>query len=391
MAALQWVGFKGYAAIILRTTYQSLTLPEGLIPRSHEWLDGTAARWHGSVNTWRFPAGATLTFGYLENPNDVYRYKSSAYQFIGFEELTEFPREYEYTYLFSRKRKLAGSPVPTLMRSTTNPDGIGANWVYDRFQPDAPDKRDPGRDFISSLLDDNPHIDQGDYERALANLDPVTQLQLRRGIWKVVKEGNKFKRDWFRFVDTSPQGGHSVRFWDLAATEPKKGKDPDWTVGARVKLLEGVYYIEDIQRIRGSPGEVKKLISSTADMDGPEVTICMEQEPGASGKIVIDDFARGALLGYDFQGVKHTGNKEVRANIFSAACFNHNVVLIRAGWNSVLVNECIAFPNPNIHDDQVDAISGAIAQLSDVSEPTTWLPSEDQMSVEDEGGYHGPY
>ena len=372
MAALQWVGYRGYAALILRTTYQSLTLPEGLIPRSHEWLDGTAAKWAGSVNTWRFPAGSTLTFGYLENPIDVYRYKSSAYQFIGFEELTEFPREYEYTYLFSRKRKLAGSPVPTLMRSTTNPDGVGANWVYDRFQPDAPEKRDPSRDFISSLLDDNPHIDQGDYERALSNLDPVTQLQLRRGVWKVVKEGNKFKSDWFRFADTGPQGGHSVRFWDLAATEPKKGKDPDWTVGALVRLLDGIYYIEDIQRIQGSPGAVEELIGTTADMDGKEVTICMEQEPGASGKIVIDDFARRRLVGYDFQGVKHTGSKEIRANVFSAACFNHNVVLIRAGWNATLIDEAIAFPNPNIHDDQVDAISGAIAQLSDAPVNVGW-------------------
>lgn len=372
MAGLQWVGYKGYAALILRTTYQSLTLPDGLIPRSHEWMDGTAAKWSEQTHTWRFPAGSTLTFGYLENSNDVYRYKSSAYQFLGFEELTEFAREFDYTYLFSRKRKLKGSPVPTLARSTSNPDGIGADWVYERFQPDALEKRDPSRDFISSLLDDNPHIDQADYEKSLLNLDPVTRLQLRKGVWKVVKEGNKFKRAWFRFADFAPQSGRSVRFWDLAATEAKKGKDPDWTVGAKVRLSEGVYYIEDIQRLRGSPGEVEALISSTADMDGKEVAIFMEQEPGASGKIVIDDFARGSLLGYDFQGVKHTGNKEVRANVYSAACFNHNIVLIRGPWNSALIDECIAFPNPNIHDDQVDAVSGAIAQLSDAPVDCGW-------------------
>ena len=366
------MGYRGYAALILRTTYQSLTLPEGLIPRSHEWLGGTAAKWNEQTHTWRFPAGSTLTFGYLENPNDIYRYKSSAYQFIGFEELTEFPREFDYRYLFSRKRKLRGSPVPTLVRSTTNPDGIGADWVYERFQPDHPEKRDAGRDFISSLLDDNPHIDQADYERALKNLDPVTQLQLRRGVWKVVKEGNKFKRDWFRFCDCSPQGGRSIRFWDLAATEPKPGKDPDWTVGARVKLVDGTYYIEDIQRFRGSPGEVESRVASTADMDGKEIAIFMEQEPGASGKIVIDDFARGSLLGYDFRGVKSTGNKEIRANVYSAACFNRHVALIRAGWNSDLINESVAFPNPKIHDDQVDAVAGAIAELSDEPVECGW-------------------
>jgi predicted phage terminase large subunit-like protein len=372
MAALQWVTFPKYAAIILRTSYQDLTLPEGLIPRSHEWLGGTKAKWNEQTHTWRFPAGATLTFGYLENANDVFRYKSSAYQFIGWEELTEFPREYDYTYLFSRKRKLKGSLVPTLVRATTNPDGIGAEWVYERFQPDQPEKRADTRDFISSLLDDNPHIDQEDYERSLKELDPVTQLQLRRGIWKVVKEGNKFKRDWFKFTDFSPQAGRVVRYWDLAATEPKKGKDPDWTVGAKVRLNDGRYYIEDIQRVKASPGEVKALIQSTAEMDGQDVEIFMEQEPGASGKIVIDDFARNLLEGYAFEGIKSTGSKEVRANVFSAATFNHNVVLIRAGWNSALVNECIAFPNPNIHDDQVDAVSGAVGKLSEAHVDVGW-------------------
>lgn len=375
MAALQWAGYPKYAAIILRTSYQDLTLPEGLIPRSHEWLGPTRAKWNEQTHTWRFPAGATLTFGYLENANDVFRYKSSAYQFIGWEELTEFPREYDYTYLFSRKRKLKGSLVPTLVRATTNPDGIGAEWVYERFQPDQPEKRADTRDFISSLLDDNPHIDQEDYERSLKELDPVTQLQLRRGVWKVVKEGNKFKRNWFGFVDVAPADGHSVRYWDLAATEPKRGQDPDWSVGARVKLYDGRYYIEDIQRIQGNPGEVEELIASTADMDGKEVSIYMEQEPGASGKFVIDDFARGALAGYAFEGVKPTGNKEVRANIFSAACYNENVKLIRAPWNATFVSECLPFPNPKIHDDQVDAVSGAITKLHDSFVDVGWAIS----------------
>ena len=92
MAALQYFDVPGYAALILRTTKQSLTLPGGLIPRSHEWLHGTGARWRASENTWYSPEGASLTFGYLRSEDDRYRYASSEYQFIGFEELTEFRR-----------------------------------------------------------------------------------------------------------------------------------------------------------------------------------------------------------------------------------------------------------------------------------------------------------
>lgn len=364
MAALQWVQFPNYSALILRTSYQDLTLPEGLIPRSHEWLGDTNARWNSTTHSWNFPSGSVLVFGYLENSNDIYRYKSSAYQFVGWEELTEFPREYDYTYLFSRKRRLKNSGVPTLVRATTNPDGIGADWVYNRFQPDKPELRDPNRSFIFSKLDDNPHIDQQDYAQSLSNLDPVTQLQLRSGVWKVTKQGNKFRSEWFRFIEsTEVPKGLSVRYWDLAATEPKKGRDPDYTVGVKVVLTDDGYYICDIARTRAVPGDVERLIRTTAERDGTGTTIYIEQEPGASGKIVADDYARRVLSGFPFFPNRPTGSKEVRANVFSAAAFNGLVHIVRAPWTSDLINECIAFPNPAVHDDQVDAVSGAISKL----------------------------
>src|SRR5256885_7901003 len=33
---------------------------------------------------------STLTFGYLDNENDVYRYQSAEFQYVGFDELTQF-------------------------------------------------------------------------------------------------------------------------------------------------------------------------------------------------------------------------------------------------------------------------------------------------------------
>jgi hypothetical protein len=79
----------------------------------------------------RFRA-ATLTFGYLESERNKYRYQSSEVQYIGFDELTQFA-ESQYLYLFSRLRRLQGSDVPLRMRSASNPDGIGREWVRARF------------------------------------------------------------------------------------------------------------------------------------------------------------------------------------------------------------------------------------------------------------------
>ncbi len=102
MAALQYVEIPGYAAIVFRRRLSDLMLPSGLIPVAHSWLTGHA-RWSGEEHTWHFPSGARLVFGYLDHVADMYRYQGAEFQFIGFDELTQFP-EAPYRYLFSRLR-----------------------------------------------------------------------------------------------------------------------------------------------------------------------------------------------------------------------------------------------------------------------------------------------
>ncbi|USK77744.1 hypothetical protein [Peribacillus frigoritolerans] len=57
-------------------------------------------------------------------------------------------------------------------------------------------------------------------------LDPVTRKQLREGDWEVRADGNKFKRHWFEVVNDFPTDSRKIRYWDLAATEPKPGERP---------------------------------------------------------------------------------------------------------------------------------------------------------------------
>jgi len=360
MAALQFVEQPNYNAIIFRRTYSDLSLPEGLIPRSHEWLTHTPAQYKQDLHQWKFPSGSTLTFGYLESESHIYRYKSSSFSFIGFEELTEFPIERFYTYLFSRMRKSTDSKIPLRMRATTNPDGPGAEWVYERFKPDDPQPLENGRRFLSSKLYDNPHIDQESYIANLEETDPVTRMQLQEGVWRVKKSGNKFKQEWFDrcYINEEdvPEEGITVRYWDLAATELKPGtrtnNDPDYTVGAKIRLYQNIYYIMDIRRDRLSPGKLEEYIQETAEFDGPDTIIYLEQEPGSSGKIMTDDYIRRVLSGYAAFSDRPTGPKEARANVFSAALYNGMVRLVRAPWNKPFVTECCLFPTKGVHDDQ---------------------------------------
>lgn len=186
MAALQWVDHPGYRALILRRTYQQLVKPDALIPLSHEALAQTDAEWNGTKRQWTFPSGAVLEFGYLARDEDKHNYQGAAYDFVGFDELTHFPDEGMYSYLFSRVRKRAGSPVPDRVRATANPGGAGHEWVKGRFIDNvAP----PHRVYFPATLEDNPSLDMASYEANLALLSDVERRRLRHGDWDVVADG----------------------------------------------------------------------------------------------------------------------------------------------------------------------------------------------------------
>ena len=366
MAALQYVDIPGYAAILFRRTYADLSLPGALLDRARDWLTGSNAHWKDSEKTWIFPTKAepaTLSFGYLENEDNKYRYQSAEFQMVGFDELTQFT-ESQYTYLFSRLRRLKDSNVPIRMRAASNPGDKGHQWVKQRFITEG---HQYGRPFIPAKLEDNPYLDQIAYNRSLMKLDPVTRAQLRSGDWDVLAGGNKFKRSWFEVVDVAPAECKWVRFWDLAATEPKPGSDPDWTAGALLgKTSQGLYYLKDIRRVRETPRGVQNLIIQTAELDGKEVSIFMEQEPGSSGVNTIDHYRREVLSAYAFTGRKSTGDKEVRANPVSSQAEAGNIKLVRGAWINAFLEEAEQFPN-GAHDDEVDALSGCYQELNESS------------------------
>lgn len=180
----------------------------------------------------------------------------------------------------------------------------------------------------------------------------------------IPREGGIFQRSWFDIVKQAPVKAARCRFWDLASTKEAKGIDPDWTVGALAAATDdGVTYLEDVIRVRETPGEVEKIVRQTAVNDGKLVRIRMEQEPGASGKIVIDHYARHVLPGFTFKGVPSGASKQARAEPMSAAAEAGNFKLVRGGWVMPWLAEAEVFPSGDSHDDQVDAASGAFNDL----------------------------
>jgi predicted phage terminase large subunit-like protein len=358
-----------YAAVIFQRALTDFELAGGLIERAHEWLGGTDAIWNESAKRWSFPSGASLTFGYIKNYTDALRYKSTEFQFVGFEELTRF-LEKEYRYLFSRLRKTNDLDVPLRMRGVTNPGDRGHAWVKQRFIVEG---EQTGRVFIPAVASENPYLNQQEYDKSLEELDAATREQLKSGNWDVRPGGGLFKREWFgRFRSSeAPTFRKLIRYWDLAATVPAPGKDPDWTVGTLVGFADGRYYVFDVVRMRGRPGEVEKLIKNTAVIDralhGRKVEIYLEQEPGSSGVFTIDNFVRRVLVGFTVRGKRSTGNKRDRAKPVSSSGEHGNVLLQEGGkWINDFLDEAEVFTGEDggEHDDQVDSFSGACEVLT---------------------------
>lgn len=375
MAALQFIEVPGYSAIIFRPSLTDLKLPSGLISVSHEWLSGRAT-WNGDTNTWTFPNGARLQFGYLATASDKYRYQGAEFQYIGFDELTQF-REEDYIYLFSRLRgpsdpKNPLSRVPLRMRCTTNPGGPGHDWVRARFIAPYYDTlagapADPDRRFHPARIIDNPHLDVDAYIKNLSELSVVERERLLNGDWDIRPDGGIFRRDWFTLINPAdvPGGLELLRSWDLAATADRPGADPDWTVGALIGRDErtGIYYLLDIVRLRGTALEVEQTIQATAERDGRDVKVIIEEEGGSAGKAISLHYRTQVLEPYSVRFERPTGDKPTRAQPTASKAEAGLLHVVRGRWLDDFLDEIEIFPLGR-HDDQVDALTQGVNWLA---------------------------
>lgn len=172
------------------------------------------------------------------------------------------------------------------------------------------------------------------------------------------REGNMFKRSWFKIIEYMPPVVRRVRYWDNAGTE----NDGAFTCGVLMGLMEnGGYCVEDVTRGQWSAYERERVKKQTAQMDGPAVEIYSEQEPGSGGKESAENTVRN-LAGYRVYADRVTGSKVVRAEPFAAQAQAGNVYLKKADWNYGYLDRITAFPNGKLKDD-TDASSGAFNKL----------------------------
>lgn len=199
--ALRQVHIPYYRGLIIRRTFPQM---EDLIDKSIRYYKKAfpGAQYNDNKHVWRFPSGAKIFFGSMPHEKDKYNYQGKPYDFIGFDELTQFTAS-QYDYLTKSRNRPNGPGTRVYCRATANPGGVGHGWVKERFitaaKPMTPieetveyldgsgilQKRTRRRIFVPSSVFDNPALmaNDPDYVARLASLPDAERNALLYGDW----------------------------------------------------------------------------------------------------------------------------------------------------------------------------------------------------------------
>jgi hypothetical protein len=220
---------RGFKALLMRRTFPELE--KSLILRSQEVFPATGGIWNGQLRRWRWPEyGTVVDFGYAEHEQDVRKYDTTEYNYIGFDELTSFT-EFQYTYLAFSRTRTSREGLPSFVRSASNPGNIGHGWVRSRFvEPSIYGyklirdvKSGMYRIYIPALATDNPYLLKADpdYIRRLEMLPEAERKAKLYGDWWTF-EGQVFS-DWRLqpFPGDPENARHVVQYFNIPDYWPK--------------------------------------------------------------------------------------------------------------------------------------------------------------------------
>lgn len=291
---------RGFGAewkgVLFRRTYPEL---QDVIEKSKKWFRQFEPRavFNESKTFWRWPTGETLYFRQFSKPSDYWKYHGHAYPWIGWEELSTWPDDKCFKSMFSCSRSTVPG-IPRKVRGTTNPFGVGHNWVKDRYRLPVPpghmrgpvitDSRDesgilePPRVAIHGQLSENRILVEADpeYVSRLAASAPNSAAREAwlRGSWDIVS-GGMFDDVWFQarkhavvpdinpsaipegwVIDRSFDWGDSAPFCVLWWAE-SNGEDLPLDDGTVMPTVRGdLFLLYEWYGWNGKPNEGSKLL-----------------------------------------------------------------------------------------------------------------------------------
>lgn len=306
MEALRQVGIPYYRGLIVRRTYPQL---EDLIGKTLRLYPSIypGAKYNDSKHVWKFPSGAVVIFGSLPHVKDKYNYQGKPYDFIGFDELTQFPYEL-YDYLTHSRNRPNGPGTRVYSRATANPGGVGHGWVKEMFitaappmqtvwkqvkvqTPDGVQSKWKSSVFVPSTVFDNQALldNDPDYIYRLASMPEAERNALLYGDWdsfsgQVFTEWRNDREHYRDHIKTHviepfriPESWNVWRAMDWGYTRP-------FSVGwYAVDQDRRLYRIRELYGCTGTPNEGVKW---TPDHVAEEIRRIEREDPNLQGRTV---------------------------------------------------------------------------------------------------------
>lgn len=195
---LRYCNNKNFRGLVIRRTMPELreliSRAKNIYPQAYK-----GAKWKEKENSFVFPSGAQIDFGYCDKEDDVERYRGQQYTWLGVDEISQYPSQ-------SILEKLKGSlrttdpSLSVFVRATTNPTGSGRQWVKERWIDKDPEggnrveecvevegfgEMKITRKWFNSTVRDNPALLENNphYLAQLASLPETLRRQWLYGDW----------------------------------------------------------------------------------------------------------------------------------------------------------------------------------------------------------------
>lgn len=241
------------------------------------------------------------------------------------------------------------------------PMGRNHFWELYSYGEEGKDKEYKSWHFTSF---DNPLLDPAEIEAAKKSMSSFAFRTEFMASFEAAS-GGIFKEEWIKYDDEEPNEGRYFIAVDLAgfenvasATTAKK-KRLDQTAIAIVKITREGWWVADIEYGRWDIKETAQRIFNVVRDYEP---VCVGIERGALKNAVLPylaDLMRKYNSYFRIEDLTH-GNKKKTDRITWAlqGRMEHGKLVFNKGeWNSEVVDELMNFPNPQVHDDLIDALS----------------------------------
>jgi predicted phage terminase large subunit-like protein len=242
-------------------------------------------------------------------------------------------------YLLSKNKNIKHICLPAMLSENIQPTDLKKYYTDDLLD----------RERLSKEVLEQKRIEMGDYAFAMQYLQQI-----------VPKAGSFFDVSKLLTINNLDEKEvvRVVRYWDKAGTH----QAGCYTVGVKMAMLKNrTYAVLDVVRGQWEASEREKIIRQVAELDGQQVTVFIEQEPGSGGKESAESTIRN-LAGYRCYADRPSGDKISRADTLAVQLNSGNVSMLRAEWNNEFKRELEFFPYGKFKD-QVDATSGAFNML----------------------------